>query len=170
MDILATDSLSLRRQLSETAENFIATNDLTAEGQENPQVRAFRMAVDGLDSGEPWCMGFVQYCIKQVESKSKVKSNIFRSERCLSVWDKSEKTMRRTDPGVGFIVIWKRRGKDAGHTGIVTGIRSPEVFLTVEGNTTNGLGIEREGDGVYPKDRRMDGNALFELKGFLCPF
>lgn len=171
MDPLSTDSITLRRQLAETAENLIHNTEFTATGEENPQVKAFRMCVDGVDSGEPWCMAFVQFCIKQVENKSGiVKSNIFRSERCLSVWEKSEVTMRRPGPEVGFIVIWKRRGKDEGHTGIVTGVRSPEVFLTVEGNTTSGLGIERQGDGVYAKDRRIEGNALFELVGFICPF
>lgn len=162
------DADSLRNRLVQVAESYVGTREVGNNG--GPAVTEFQKAVDGKAEGEPWCMCFVQFCVKETERITGVKSNLFRSEHCLTVWNNTPKTMRRPDPAPGYIVIWRRHGSTLGHTGIVVGIRNREVMITVEGNTTDGQDIEREGDGVFRKPRRIMGNQLFQLVGFLAPF
>lgn len=158
-----------RRLLVEVARRFVGIHE---EGGDNkgPDVERFQKAVDGKAAGEPWCMSFVQFCVLEVERRTGVKSNLFRSEHCLTVWNKSPKLMRRKRPEPGLIVIWNRVGTTLGHTGIVTAIKSPDVYGCVEGNTSKGFGIEREGDGVYEKLRTWRGTQLFLPVGYLQPF
>lgn len=75
-------------------------------------------------------------------------------------------------PEVGSIVIWRliKGGKPSwkGHAGIVIGYDDKYIYTT-EGNT-NGGG-SREGDGIYPKQRKYAykvSNGL-QLEGFIYP-
>lgn len=158
-----------QRALVETVRMFIGVHE---EGNNHgAAVERFQKAVDGKALGEPWCMCFVQFCVKEVEQRMAVRSNIFRSESCIETWNKSPILMRRTKPEPGSIAIWRRSGTVCfGHTGIVVSISTPEVYQTVEGNTSRGHGIEREGDGVYLKERSVRGTNLFLPLGFIQPF
>lgn len=158
-----------RKTLVDVARRFIGVHE---EGGDNhgPMVERFQKEVDGKAQGEPWCMCFVQYCVAQVGRETGVWSNLYRGESCLQVWERSPIFMRRMKPEPGMIIIWKRAGKLEGHAGVVVGIVSPTVFQTVEGNTTRGFGIEREGEGVYLKERTISGTQLFLPVGFLQPF
>ncbi len=151
------------------ARSFVGTVE---EGGDNmgKMVEEFQKAVDGKACGEPWCMCFVQFCIKQVEQTMALRSNIYRSESCLETWEKSPPLLRRTKPEPGAIAIFNRFGTRLGHTGIVTSVRSPEVYATVEGNTTDGKDIEREGDGVFEKYRSIRPTGVFRTLGWIQPF
>lgn len=156
-------------ELINVARCFLGVHE---EGGDNrgPMVERFQAAVNGKPNGEPWCMAFVQFCVQEVERSMGLRSNIFRSESCWEVWQKSPKLMRRTKPSPGYIIIWNRLGTLLGHTGIISGMRSPEVMMTIEGNTSPGFGIEREGDGVYEKLRGLRGTMLFVPLGYLQVF
>lgn len=157
------------KALLDTAKSFLGVHE---EGGNNhgAMVEEFQRAVDGKAAGEPWCMCFVQYCIREAERLSIVHSRIYRSESCLDVWEKSPANMRLTKPEPGAIAIWNRVGTRQGHTGIVVAIRSPEVYITIEGNTTNGQEIEREGAGVWLKYRSVRATRLFRPMGWIRPF
>jgi len=132
------------------------------------EVEIFQKAVDGQSSGEAWCMAFVQYCIKQTEATLGIKSKIYRSEHCLTVWGKSPTTMRLTKPEVGCVVIWQHGTTSSGHTGFVTGVDANGNLLTIEGNT-NGAG-SRDGDGVFSKTRNKTADGTLKVVGFLKVF
>jgi hypothetical protein len=167
-----SDDINPSQLLIEIANSLLWVRSDSAEGHDRgPMVDQFEKCLGGTVLGESYCMFFVQYCVKQVEARLGIQSNIFRSGYCMAVWNSSPVLMRRpAPPAAGQIVIWNRRGTTQGHTGIVTGMRSPAVFTTIEGNTSPGMGIEAEGLGVYAKERTLSGNAMFELKGFLQPF
>lgn len=137
-----------------------------------PEVEMFQKAVDGKASHESWCMGFLQYCVKQVEQTTNVVSCLFKSEHCLTVWNKTPAYARRTVPEAGLICIWRHGDTMNGHTGVVIGLDedNPRIFLTVEGNTGNGPGVVREGDGVYMRSRLKNPNGSMKIVGFIDPF
>jgi uncharacterized protein (TIGR02594 family) len=142
------------------------------EGGNNkgPYVEMFQKAVDGKASGEPWCMAFVQYCVKQTEGICITKSRLFKSEHCLTVWRNSPEDMRLTTPEAGCIVIWQHGESENGHTGIVRGFSVDGKIVTIEGNTTDTATIEREGDGVYSNIRKLAGDGDMKIVGFLKVF
>jgi hypothetical protein len=133
-------------------------------------VQMFQKTVDGIASKEPWCMAFAQFCISQIEKKYKVKSKIFKTEHCLTAWNKSPHEIRSNEPIIGSVAIWQHGITTNGHCGIVVSLCA-HGFSTIEGNTSSSdKKIEREGDGVYLKNRSNFGEKTMNLVGFLLPF
>lgn len=138
-----------------------------------PMVEQFQKAVDGRAEGEAWCMAFMQFlAIKTVEVHGG-KSRAPYVEHCLTVWNKAPPGCKVTIPSPGDLVIWQHGNTSAGHVGIVSDVHAT-CIVTVEGNTSSGQGIVREGDGVYMRVRNctragdMIGNM--KLVGFLRLF
>lgn len=135
-------------------------------------VKDFREAIDGIDSGEPWCAGFVGYCLNKVKEMFCVKSSLNISEGCLDIWNKNI-DHQGNDPKVGFLVVWKLSGTSHGHIGIIEEITSPTTFKTIEGNTSPTPETpeqERNGNGVFEKHRHIGDMGSFKLLGFLDPY
>lgn len=128
------------------------------------QVEMFQRTIDDKAQKESWCLCFVQYCVREVD-KSYEKENggvnpgtvLYPTEHCLTLWNNTPKKHRITQPETGCLILWQhiKDGKQtsSGHVGIVTKILSPGKVSTVEGNTGPGKFVEREGDGVYEKER-----------------
>jgi hypothetical protein len=116
------------------------------------------------------CMAFVQFCLQQVEKAENIRSNVFHSEHCLTVWNKTDQSMHKITPSPGFIVIWQHEGTTNGHTGIVTGVPTDSTFTTIEGNTGGGSTVEANGDGVYRKTRNLHPTGNMKVVGFIDPF
>lgn len=138
-------------------------------------ISIFQKAVDGVACGEPWCMGFVFNSIlfsdrvfNEVMGPGSG-TKLFKSEHCLSVWDKSPKELRCDRPEVGTIAIWRYQGTQNGHTGIVTKING-NIFETIEGNTSSSSEVVREGEGVFLKKRAMLSGTKMTIVGFLKPW
>lgn len=138
-----------------------------------PMVELIQETIGGA-SAEAWCMSFVQTCIAYAEKKTGVKSPIFSSEHCLTVWQKTSKTQRvKNAPAAGAIAVWQFTPSTNGHTGIVYEYSGKKMNL-FEGNTNSGLKkdgtIERDGGGVYFTDRSTASSKKMKLLGFLKPF
>lgn len=155
-------------RLSEIAKSYLGT--LEEGANKGHQVELFQRCVDGKAQGEPWCMAFVQFCLNAVESELGHRSNLYSSEHCLTVWEKTPQELRSKVPLVGSVVLWRKKGTTQGHTGVVTEVLTPGSFRTAEGNTNDGSGINRDGDGVYARVRTGLGTGDFEVLGFLDPF
>lgn len=140
-----------------------------------PIVTLIQETVDGPDH-VAWCMSMVQTAVAYVEQKLGVKSPIFCSEHCLTVWGKTPKTQRvKAVPARGAIVIWQHGTSQSGHTGVVLEYAHvPGKMACVEGNTESGLNksgtIERDGGGVYKTERSIVKNGNLKVVGFLKPF
>jgi len=133
------------------------------------EVEMFQKAVDGVAEGEPYCMAFQNFCIKQVEKLLGVKSEIYRSESCLSTWRKSPAAIKSAQPTVGALVLWQHGTTSAGHVGIITEILSNGLWVCVEGNTGSDNKDEK-GQGVYIKLRNPKGHGTMHALGFIRPF
>lgn len=123
---------------------------------------------------ESWCMSFIQTCLSYVEIKTGIKSPIFQSEHCLTVWNRTNTDMRvKKYPLPGAIAIWKHGDTTNGHTGIILTCEN-DGFEAIEGNTTYGKGengqVIRNGGGIYLTQRSLEGSGIMKLVGFLKPF
>lgn len=148
---------------------------ITEQGGNNrgQLVQLFQKSASGLVNGEPWCMAFAQFCIQAVDSLvadcdgPQEKSPLFKSEHCLTVWNKSQ-ALKIGAPKLGSLCVWQHGQTASGHVGIVVGVNTDGSIMTVEGNTSSAdAGNQREGDGVWLKRRRLDSVGSLRLKGFL---
>jgi len=136
-------------------------------------VQIWQRSVDQKDQSEPWCMAFVQSCIMAVDKLCMevfVDTNfarVFKSEHVLTTWNQTPAQYRFKEPQVGYIAVWQQNQSIYGHTGIVVRVHGNGVFETVEGNTNDGSGITREGDGVYLRNRIVNPAGIMKLVGFL---
>lgn len=69
----------------------------------------------------------------------------------------------------GDLILWQHGDTVQGHVGIVIAALQ-NGYLTVEGNTSDSLGIDREGDGVFVKLRPKGGTSKMKQLGFLRAF
>lgn len=146
----------------------------TEQGGDNKgqMVEAFQRAVDNRAVGEAWCLAFVWFCIIKAEKlaaaiQHPATSHLHRTEHCMTMWRNSPPGLRVKEPQPGDLVIWNHEGTDAGHVGIITGLRADGDLETVEGNTGPGTAVEREGDGVYAKIRNPSRTGKMVVQGFL---
>ncbi len=144
-----------------------------------PMVEAFQKAVDGKAQGEPWCMAFVQYLIDKSEEVHGGRCKVPRTEHCLTFFRGARPENRismgfRTLAQPGDIAIWQHGETTNGHCGVVSEIRTRPsgewYFLSVEGNTGPGVGVVREGDGVYLRERPFADVGAMKLLGFVRVF
>jgi lysozyme len=161
-------SSNLTDKLLETARSYIGVREQGGNNR-GPQVEEFQRAVDGKAVGEPWCMSFVQHCIKSTEAASKVDSKVFSSEHCLTTWNKSPGELKLSKPERGSLAIWQYGNSSNGHVGIVDQVNADGTFTTIEGNTSGAVG-DREGDGVFSKTHSTKNSGDRRLVGFLKVF
>lgn len=149
----------------------------TNKGQ---MVELFQKAVDGKAQGEPWCMAYVQYCVKMAYEQFNIshphvagyiQNVLYPSEHCLTVWNKTPVIARTDKPYPGCLVIWRYGNTTNGHVGIIREVSEDmKTLYTFEGNTGAGVGVVREGDGVYPRTRSAEGSGDMKVVGYLEPF
>ena len=154
------------------AKNFVGAIESKPNG--GPLVERFQKAVDGSAVGEPWCVGFVQYCANAVDDLSTLLNGggfshgLFKTEWTIDLYAKSEHKFK--DAAVGRIAVWRHTiNTNRGHCGIVTDVIGDDVH-TVEGNTSSSAGNQRDGDGVWQKTRHAGNIEGFELLGYLSPW
>lgn len=154
------------------AEGF-ADAKITEEGGENRgvQVEKFLRGV-GLGAGNPWCAAFVRYCEGKAEAFLKVAGdktvdipdsfpvsgyvpdfeNWGRKNGGWITIDQAREGLITPQPGDLALFYFAAKGRTA-HIGIVTGTWEGGV-LTVEGNTSGGPGVNRDGDSVFRRRRK----------------
>jgi hypothetical protein len=135
-----------------------------------PEVERFQKAVDGKAEREAWCMSFVQFCVEEIEGRHGAKSPVYKTEHCLTAFNRSPQMVRSKTPFPGAIVIWQHGDTTSGHTGIVVDVIDQAMMLVCEGNTGPESGVNREGDGVYLKHRSTKGSGSMKVVGYLRPF
>lgn len=168
------------RLLIEEAVKWIGTHEIGGENR-GPDIERFQRAVDGKAQGEPWCLAFVQFCVKTVDSKFETghagpnpPSALAATEHCMTLWNNTPKQARLSEPVPGCLVIWQfwKDGKPTtqGHVGIVVSAAGTS-FETVEGNTSpSGDQINREGDCVARKSRLRHPLGSMRVVGFIQPW
>lgn len=143
-------------------------------------VEMFQKSVDGKASGEAWCMSFIQFCLKKADElfdeitlSSNVPCGTFKSESVLQVWNNTP-AEHRCQPHPGALMLWQfyKDGKPTGlgHAELVVGAVANGSVPTVGGNTGTGVGVQREGDGVYKRTRSIIGSPDMRVLGFIQPW
>lgn len=163
--------MNLKQKLIEEAKKYIG---VTEQGDNaGKMVEEFQKAVDGKAQHESWCCAFVMYCLSKVEQENGFSSILPKTEHCLTLWNNSPKECKSEMPKVGHLVVWQfyKEGKPTsnGHIGIVTSVDGMRI-KTIEGNTGPSSAVERNGDGVYAKDRSIKGSETMKIVGYLNPF
>jgi hypothetical protein len=164
--------MSKQKRLVEVANSYIGVKE-TGGDNKGPQVEAFQKALGGPAVQQSWCTDFVHYCAKQVDSEEGgTPYALYPSQLVVEVWNKTDSSLRLSAPEPGCMILWEHY-KDGhktglGHTGIVTRVGVDEVD-TVEGNTSDGSGINRNGDGVYSRKRPITSSPTSTMRvlGFL---
>lgn len=162
----------IHQVLVELAQEFVGVKE-SGGNNRGPLIEDFQRMVDGKAQGEPWCMAFVQFCVQATARRFGIAPTLPATEHCMTAWNNA-RTIHKFPPsdGVvapGFIAIWKQVGSSNGHCGIVVDA-SHNIMHTVEGNTSDGSGINRDGDGVYLRARNRVGMGKMVLVGFIDPF
>lgn len=144
-------------------------------GNNDGEIVRMYQDVIGKPEKEPWCVSFIQWCVRQVEHKFNSKTILFPTESSQMLWTKTPHAARVATPEPGCIVVWTKFKGDTplsiGHVGIVKEVLSDGYMLTIEGNTSPSDGIQREGDGVYLKRRKIHiTEGYMRTAGFLLPF
>lgn len=170
-----------RRMLIAEARSYLGVRE---DGENDGEfVRMFQSAV-GRAQKESWCICFIQFCIKKIESLCEnvfdhamidgnldlLKSinpiaGVIETEHAVTFFKTSYRQYKVAQPG--FIAVWKHKDSDSGHGGIVESVRDG-AFTTIEGNT-NEAG-SREGDGVYRKKCTYGPRGNLILLGFVDPW
>lgn len=154
-----------KKHLVEFAKIFIGVREVGGNNR-GEFVSMFQKAVDGKARGEPWCAATVSYWIKtstEILSKSlgdeALSSPLKLSESVCNFWFNNPEKYRSSKPEMGSLMLWRRwsGGKPTwqGHIGLVVEIVSKDVVRTVEGNTSADGPNERDGDGVFLKNRSI---------------
>ncbi len=146
------------------ARAFVGTTEVTAAAR----VGLIRQTV-APDTGQPWCMDFVQACVAYAESINNSVSLLPESQDVLDTWKRAISNIKVSPPEIGDIVLWQERGTTEGHCGLIVGMDSL-LFTTIEGNTSDAQQIDRNGRGVFVKRRARGGTRTFSELGFIRAF
>ena len=129
-------------------------------------VEAFQKTVDAQAVSEPWCMCFVQACIGFVENALGIDSMVKATE---SVKSFVPNEIPKYFPRVGDVALWVKYN-GTGHCGIVVKLNEDGSYDTIEGNTSDPKGFDRDGNGVYRKTRHVKDMGKYKLAGFVKVF
>ena len=166
-------------KLVEVASKYVGVKEIGDNRGE--MVEKFQKAVDGKAQGESWCLSYVFYCIKEVDSAFdelamqtlKERHTLFETEHCITLWDKN-KDKRIDKPFPGCLIVWQfykdNKPTSLGHVGIVKEVVGEKV-KTIEGNTSSSESVDREGGGVFEKLRRIKvDEGPMRVLGFINPW
>lgn len=159
----------------------LANVGVVEEGGNNSgkYVEAYLASV-GLDAGNPWCAAWARFRFEKAAAALglTLPKSFPDSGYCpdYSAWARnrgfylpvsSDESRDGVQPG-DLALFWFANKKRHAHIGIVAEVH-PWGVWTVEGNTSDDSGVNRDGDGVYKK--RRDWSELGTSGGFVrCPF
>lgn len=159
--IKATDEAIENKGVKETKENW------------SPYIKLYLESV-GITFPAPWCMAFVYFRLKNAATDLGEELEDFPVTgyvpNLLKWADKHDRFVSaatvkagKYKPKKGDLVLFhfKELGRVA-HVGFVSDFKNiNETFDVVEGNTSDGSGVNRDGDGVYLRKRRMINIGMF---------
>lgn len=182
----SSSELFKRRLLVSEAKRWVGVKE-QGGANKGQIVEMFQAAVGPQFIGQAWCLSFVMFCLQQVDklvyetiSTTVSFTKLPKTAHCLTLWNSSQ-NFRVSDPKSGHLVLWnyyeKGRQTTRGHIGVIVGLGKSNAKLikhdllhTIEGNTADGHGIVREGDGVYQRVRPMTNVGDMRLLGYLNPW
>ena len=154
----------LRLRALEIADTQLFVREKTGKN-DGVEVESYLKAV-GLGKGYAWCMAFVFWLFLRASTELKIANPVPKTAGVLDCYAKAKKlgyVIPHDDVQAGdqFIMDF---GKGAGHTGLVTEVKSATHVYTVEGNTSadpSYAAADREGNGVFERNRSKSSILAF---------
>ena len=117
------------------------------------------LASVGLKAGNPYCAAGQYWCFWQAAEELKLSKDLIPIARTGStqiMYMDAKKRGERTDynPSVDDLLFW-RVDKNKGHVERVVEVKNAGWVRTVGFNTSSGNGSQRDGDGVYYRNRNI---------------
>lgn len=138
-------------------------------GDNKGPVVSWMQGTCGIAEGQPWCMALAQSCVAYAETYSGRISQLYAGEFVRSVWNNTPGILKRKVPERGVLTIWQMGNTIRGHCNICVGV-SGDFQMGVEGNTSDGKGMNRDGDGCFLRKRSIFSTDGFKILGYLKPF
>jgi hypothetical protein len=165
--ILGHASITKAQPHMELAQTYVGITEAT--GKNDGEVIERMLLRYGGEKGMNYCSAFVGEVLDSVGARepkrlgkrtllarSWVRGNSIRARDVL---------LGRAVVSNGAIVIWEKGETIWGHCGFVKSWRDASGE-TIEANTTNGDGNQRNGDGIYERARRIVPTAYFRIVWF----
>lgn len=166
------------------AEKYLYVREKT-NTNDAPEIDKF-LAYLGLPKGLSWCAAYICFVHKESADSLQIKNPLPRIGRVSTLWDLAQendlryKTFDSEEVLSGElklnkadIPIWESNNLAKvknfnGHTGLILYQKDNNSFKSIEGNTTpNNKGDQREGGGVYERDRTLGIGTKFNVLGFI---
>ena len=153
--------MGVQERIVAIAQGYVGITD---DGNNKGKQMDYWNARLGLPAGSNYCASFIAHLLDSAQaSYPTVRSGVaqhyitrssIRAERVLSG--------KLVPPG--YIAVWKRGDSWMGHTEIIKYSWRGKYGMTIGANTTPGPGgDQRQGRGVYVRERHIDPTAFFRL-------
>lgn len=174
---------SLQDLVLVNAEKYLYIRELT-NNNDSPEIDMF-LAYLGLPKHLSWCSAYIIYVHKEAAVTLQIKNPLPKYGKVSALWEITQenelryKTFEAEEVLSGEIKlnksdipIWAsgliKNNDFSGHTGLVRYQITKDKFATIEGNTTPGdKGNQREGGGVYERERKLAIGSKFQVLGFI---
>lgn len=179
----APQKLNLQDLVIVNAEKYLYVQELT-NNNDAPEIDMF-LAYLGLPKHLSWCAAYTIFAYHEAADSLHIKNPLPKLGKVSTLWEFSQenelryKTFEAEEVLSGEekltksdIPIWAhgivKNNDFSGHTGLVRYQISKDKFATIEGNTTPGdKGNQREGGGVYERERKLAIGSSFQVLGFI---
>lgn len=145
-------SLSAEPAWLDTARSYLHVRETSLNCSRD--IERFLRSV-GLPCGYAWCAAFVRYCLDAGRAvyptvrSAAARAYVTHESIPAKHVRKGYRTIAR-----GWLAVWTHSASWTGHIGIVER-PGDRMITTIEGNTSSGDGVNRDGDGVYRRTRTI---------------
>jgi len=159
-------SANQRSATLDTARHYVGVHEVGGNNR-GASIRRFLASVD-LPEGQPWCAAFPSYCLDAAHAvrpttRTGLALGFLRKNKYVSARDVY---MGLDTVPVPSIMVFRDGATYKGHAGFVEVAKGNRVW-TIEGNTSSGVGSQRDGDGVYRRTRLIEPWKRFRIVGFV---
>jgi hypothetical protein len=149
----------------DTARTYIGVTEISSNA--GPEINRFLASV-GLESGFNYCAAFVSYCLTAADIQNPDQRSAVAQHFILDNSIEARHVIRgHKELPAGTILVWKRGNTWQGHIGFTDSTWTGSKGWTIEANTTPGpLGDQRDGQGVYRRERTIQPGNYFRITHF----
>jgi lysozyme family protein len=162
LSVAAPEAGSLGAQVLKVAAEEVGVREVPLGSNRGPRVDEYLNAVGPGLLGQPWCMAFVFWCVKQAAAALGVSNPVPKTASVINCWQLAQSLpganvvpaeKANEDPSLVLpgMVFFLDTGGGHGHAGFIADVIGG-TLVTIEGNT-NSVGL-REGIGVFQRSSR----------------
>lgn len=164
--VILAPAVASGQPAADTACTEIGVTENPPGSNAGPAVESYLASV-GLSGGYPWCAAFARKMMDQAGTSAPAVRSAGATDYITRRSIKATQVLRGArDVPDGALVIWRRGSTWKGHIGFVQHW-DRRCGRTVEGNTSPGRdGRQRDGDGVWARERCINPGSYFRIVAF----